>query len=345
VCSSDLVARFQTWHGGTARGVPLQIWAPAGAKVDVDNGFLVGRRAIDFFGDVVGPYPYEKLAQVVAPLAYWSMENASVVFYGDAGTRNGQEPMTRRPMPDVAMTSAPLMVHEIAHQWFGDSVTEKRWGDVWLSESFATYFADLYTEHYDGRDAFTASLRKEREKALAAEQTEKDPVISSADDSAGPDLSHIQYVKGGWILHMLREEIGAANFFKGIRLYYQRYRDSHATTADLRNAMEEASGSKLGGFFDQWLTRIDSPKLRVRWDYDAAKQMLNLSVEQEQPGPAYRIPIEFGTADEPRGTLSISKVTMDQKNQTFALPLARRPVDVVIDPATKLLAHMRIEPR
>jgi aminopeptidase N len=272
------VGRFQTWTGGTARGVPLQIWAPIGAKVDVENGFTVARRAIDFFGDVVGPYPYEKLGQVVAPFDGSSTEHASVIFYGDAGTWDGHPPLKSRSTAP-ALSPVSLLAHEIAHQWFGNSLTEASWGDVWLSEGFATYFADLYVEHFEGRAALVASLKNERTRALAAERKERDPVITWADED-GPDLTQVQYAKGGWTLHMLRQQVGDEAFFKAIKLYYGRHVGGSVTTPELRKAMEEASGQDLKWFFDQWLTRVDSPKLDVKWTYDAAAEALKVSVTQ-----------------------------------------------------------------
>ncbi len=154
------IARFQTYYGGTERGVPLVIWVPAGEKADVEHGFETARRAIDFYGDTIGPFPFEKLGQVAAPFDHSSTEHASVIFYGDGGTRDGAQPVPPRANRPESFSRAPLLAHEMAHQWFGDSVTEATWGDVWLSEGFATYFADLYTEHYDGRDAFVTSLKK-----------------------------------------------------------------------------------------------------------------------------------------------------------------------------------------
>ncbi|MBU1376479.1 MAG: hypothetical protein KKE02_06430 [Alphaproteobacteria bacterium] len=337
------VARFQTWYGGTARGVPLQVWAPVGAKVDVANAFLVARRTIDFYGDVVGPYPYEKLGQVVAPLlGGGAMEHASVVFYGDGGTRDGAQPMPNRRGDAVALAAYGVMAHEIAHQWFGDSVTEAGWGDVWLSEGFATYFADLYTERYEGRDAFVAALRSGRTKALAAERKERDPVITPVDDAAGPDLTQVQYAKGGWVLHMLRQQVTTPIFFQGIKLYYQRHQGGHATTGDLRRAMEEVSGQDLQAFFDQWLTRVDSPKLDVTWTYDAAAKAVTFNIAQQQAGEAYRLPIEIGVTDEARGALTVLKVDMARKTQVFTIPLAKAPVEMVLDPDTKLLADMTL---
>jgi aminopeptidase N len=339
-----MVARFQVFYGGTERGIPLQLWAPVGDKVDVANGMLVQRRTIDFYSDMIGPYPFEKLAGVAAPMMGGAMEHASVVFYGDGGQRDGKPPMANRrgggeAREPVAFGAYGVMSHEIAHQWFGDSVTEAGWGDVWLSEGFATYFANLYTEHYEGRDAFVKALKSGRTGAINAERKEKDSVITPVDNTEGPKLTQVQYQKGGWVLHMMRQQVTTPVFFKGIQLYYSRHHGAHATTDDLRRAMEDASGQDLKWFFDQWLTRVDSPKLDVKWTYDAGAKALMVTVVQQQAGEAYRLPIEIGVAAEPRGALTVLKMDMDKKTQSFSLPLDKAPVDVVFDPETKLLSE------
>ena len=116
------IAPMQSWHGGNVRGIPLQIWAPAGRRVDVANGFLVARQSVELFSDLIGPYPYEKLGQVIAPFERSAMEHASIIFYGDGGTIDGQPAMPSRD--DVAMANKGAAPHEIAHQWFGNSVTQ-----------------------------------------------------------------------------------------------------------------------------------------------------------------------------------------------------------------------------
>ena len=109
------------------------------------------REAIEFYSEHIGPYPYEKLANVAAAGINGGTEHASAIFYGEK----------RRPR----CPATGLVAHEIAHQWFGDSVTEWDWDDVWLSEGFATYFTLLFTEHYAGRDAFVAGLEGEPQRA------------------------------------------------------------------------------------------------------------------------------------------------------------------------------------
>jgi aminopeptidase N len=338
------VGRMQTWTAPPARGVPLQIWAPVGAKVDTANGFLIARRTIDFFGDMMGPYPYEKLGQVIAPFDGSSTEHASVIFYGDAGTWDGHPELRSRGGDTPALSRGNTPVHEIAHQWFGDSLTETSWGDVWLSEGFATYFTDLYVEHFEGRDALVASLRNERTRAIAAERKEKIPVVAGGDED-GPHLTQVQYAKGGWVLHMLRQQVGDEAFFKAIKAYYRAHATGSATTADLRMAMEEASGQDLKGFFAQWLTRVDSPKLDVMWAYDDAAKALKVTVVQQQPGEAYRLPIEVGVAETAGGPLQVLKLDMTKKTQEFSLPMQKPVAEVVFDPETRLLADVSFSRR
>src|SRR5205814_8778557 len=104
----------------------------------------------------IGPYPYETLGHVQAAGLSCRTEHASAIFYGENS-------ITNRPATN-------LVAHEIAHQWFGDAVTERDWDDVWLSEGFATYFTLLFTEHYQGRDAFVAGLQRSREQVFTLEK-------------------------------------------------------------------------------------------------------------------------------------------------------------------------------
>jgi len=157
------VARFAVHHYDVVRGIPQEVWA---FPQDRDKAYgifeLTGRRAFEFFSDWIGPYSYEKLAHVEAAGVSGGMEQASSIFYGEK---------------DVAGGRAPV-VHEVAHQWFGNAVTEKDWDDVWLSEGFATYFALLFIEHDEGRDAFVDGLKRSRAQVLQLEQKLPDtPVI------------------------------------------------------------------------------------------------------------------------------------------------------------------------
>jgi len=310
------VAQFASRHFDRLQGIPLQTWV---YHQDRDTGVIAfedsTRRAMEFYIDHIGPYPYEKLANVEATGFTGGTEHASSIFYGEKSI--GNKPATN------------LVAHEIAHQWFGDSVTEKDWDDVWLSEGFATYFTLLCTEHNDGLDAFVAGLKQSRESVLKLEA--KNPEIAVRHNNLADMkkvLNQIIYQKGGWTLHMLRGQIGTDKFWAGIRDYYRRYRDRNASTDDFRRVMEEDSGQDLGWFFDQWLNRAGSPIIEGDWQYDPAAKKITIDLTQKQTGDAYRLPLELGIADR------IEKIEMTSKHQTFEIASDKEPASVVLDPNT-----------
>jgi aminopeptidase N len=317
------VAQFASRHFGSVHGVPLQTWVD---HQDRDAGVVTfetpARQAMEFYIDHIGPFAYEKLANVEAAGVNGGMEHASAIFYGEKSVAN-------RP-------ATSLVAHEIAHQWFGDSVTEKDWDDVWLSEGFATYFTLLCTEHYEGRDAFVAGLKKSRDGIFAAEK--KNPDVAVRHDNLSDMkkvLNQLVYQKGGWTLHMLRGQIGTDKFWAGIRDYYRRYRDGNASTDDFRKVMEEDSGLDLRWFFDQWLNRAGSPVVEGIWRYDAAAKKIVMELAQKQSGDAYRLPLEVGIADR------IEKIEMTSKMQQFEIASDKEPAFVELDPNTWILMDAR----
>ena len=194
----------RTGKFATVAGVPLQTWVfQQDRERGADTFDAAARRAMEFFAREIGPYPYEKLAHVQgAGIGSGAMEHASAIFYGE-------KVVTGRPAYN-------LVAHETAHQWFGDSVTEKDWDDVWLSEGFATYMASLATEHYDGRDAFVAAMKKSRDGIFDNER--RLPGVAVVQNKPWNGIPNgIVYQKGGWALHMLRGQIGTEKFWIGLR--------------------------------------------------------------------------------------------------------------------------------
>ena len=316
------VARFASRHFGTINDIPLQTWTfhqdrEAGiATFDVPT-----RQAMSFFSEHIGPYPYEKLANVEAAGVGGGMEHASAIFYGARAVT--MEPATG------------LVTHEIAHQWFGNSVTESDCDDVWLSEGFATYLTLLSTEHYRGRDAFVAGLERSRERVWSGEENDpEETVVHDNLSDMGDVLSGLQYQKGAWILHMLRWEIGTEDFWTGIQEYYRRYRDSTASTADLVRLMEEISEEELSWFFDQWLHRTPSPALEGSWRYDSASGQVEIELVQTQPGDAYTLDLEIGIGEANAEDSRLEVIQMTEKQQQFQLAVEGAPQSVTLDPNT-----------
>jgi aminopeptidase N len=149
----------------------------------------------------------------------------------------------------------------------------------------------------------------------------------------------IVYQKGGWVLHMLRSVVGTEKFWEGMRLYYRHFRDSNASTADLRHTIEEVWGDDLGWFFQQWLYRAGSPVIEASWRYDAAAKKVELDLTQTQSGDAYRLPVEVAIAGK------VSRVEMTAREQKFALDCDSEPAAVDLDPNVWLLMRAKVVKR
>jgi aminopeptidase N len=318
------VARFAVEHRPAWRGIPIQTWV---YRQDRDEGFAVFAEptaaVLGFLADRVGPYSYEKLGNVQANGVRGGMESATSIFYGDDSVNDRHSVRWRN-----------VIVHEIAHQWFGNSVTESDWDDVWLSEGFATYFTQLFVEHAYGRDEADALRATSRDtiREFYARSPDYRVVHDNLKDMeqvlSGPGT----YQKGAWTLHMLRGIVGDSAFWAGIRAYYRQHQNANATTADFRRAMEQAAGRDLGWFFEQWLTRGGFLRLRARWTHDTSAWQLRLELEQLQPGPPFRVPMEVAVSVDGEPRPRIERIELAGRRQTVTLRLERPPKAVVLDP-------------
>jgi len=325
---SMAVAPYAVDYFGSHHGVALSSWVYPQERDAGYSAFSAHTRSIlEFFSDRIGPYAYEKLAQVQANGVSGGMELASSIFYGYGENGPGRQ----------------LIAHEMAHQWFGDAVTEADWDDVWLSEGFATYFALLYTEFTDGRDAFLDGVR--RSKTLALDYAIAHPGSTIVHDNLADIGSVIDngaqiYQGGAQVLHNIRGIVGTDTFWAGIRAYYARYKDRTATTADLRRAFEEAcaaaracpvAGRDLSWLFSQLLRSGGALQVDATWLYDAAARQVRLTLTQTQTTATYRMPMEVRVtmAD---GVSTMHTVELTGKREEFTLPSPSEPSDVTLDP-------------
>jgi aminopeptidase N len=330
------VAKFAVQYVDWFEGKSIQTWVYA---QDRETGFYdfaePTKQALGFFSDYIGPYVYEKIANIETPSVKGGMETSSAIFYGEELVDGKRSTRLRN-----------VVIHELAHQWFGNAVTESSWDDAWLSEGFATYFTMLFIEHAYGREEFVQQLLDARKRTYA--DLAKDPGYKIVDDRSaekGPVTSGLTYQKGAWILHMLRKKIGDQAFQAGIRDYYQRFLNAHATTTDFRLAMERASGQNLQKFFEQWLYQGGYIALKGSWTYDAASKMVRISLQQTQP-EAYHFDcsIEVGVYKTGELLPSISVHPLSSRSIEISIPADAKPEKVVLDPRTVLLASWVFEP-
>ncbi|MDA1080272.1 MAG: M1 family metallopeptidase [Gemmatimonadetes bacterium] len=309
--------------------VPQMVYTLPEQGSILPGDFAEADSVVTFFARTFGPFGYEKLAHVQSLTRFGGMENASAIFYSDRAFR------TRG-------VSYGLLAHETAHQWFGDVVTEREWPHLWLSEGFATYLAALYTQHSRGDSAFRADMDRIRSTVLGAAVVTRRPVIDTIEATLTNLLNANSYQKGGWVLHMLRDEIGDDAFFRGARTYLERHRHGTALTDDLRSAMEAAAGRDLKPFFTQWLTRPGFPEVETSWKYDRAAGTLALTVVQSERFGMFAFPltVEYldagGTAHRERVSVSAQGTTAF----TVASGLRAAPTGMRIDPDIALLARI-----
>jgi aminopeptidase N len=313
--------------------VSVQSWV---YPQDREAGFYDLARTVtvlDVFERMLGEYPFEKLAGVQSTTRFGGMENASNIFY-DQDAVTG----TRR--------MEALIAHEVAHQWFGNAVTETDWPHLWLSEGFATYLTDVYFERVYGRDRLAQRLQNERAAVLAMDAEAPDlPVLDTLTADPLGLLNANSYQKGAWVLHMLRREVGDDAFFESLRRHYARYRGRNATTDDFRRTVEAVSGEDLRAFFEQWLRRADEPTVEAHWQWGGGA--LTLTVRQAQPGPPFRFPLDVGIYPAGEGgvpgPLRVETVAVDAREATFTFALDAAPAAVALDPHTWLLARLDVQ--
>jgi aminopeptidase N len=314
-------AEFSVLQLGESLNVPLSYYVFPGDAAVAEKSFGRTGQMVQFFSEKIGPYPYEKLALVQSSTRFGGMENASAIFLAESALGS----------PRTEGTTA----HEIAHQWFGDSVAEADWHHLWLSEGFATYFEALFFEHADGKAAFRDVMRRNRENYLQFARDNHRPILDTTVTNYLALLNANNYSKAAWVLNMLRHELGEQNFWTGIREYYQNYQNGNAMTDDFRRALEGASGKSLEWFFQQWLWQPGHPVIKLDWRWQPKARAVLITLRQLQAGTFFRLPLELEIASA-RGA-SRHTVWMEKNEFSLTLPQTEKPERIIIDPEEKIL--------
>ena len=310
--------------------VEVTQWAYAPDTAHARRVFGRSAQMLDFYARLVGPYPYEKLANVQSATRFGGMENASVIFYSEQALAQGR---------NIEGTVA----HEIAHQWFGNAVTAADWPHLWLSEGFASYFGPLFFEAAEGPAAFRGMIEGNRQVYLASDMTHR-PIVDSSSENLMELLNRNSYQKGSLVLHMLRDLLGDAAFFEGVRSYYARYAGGNAVTGDLQAVLEEVHGESLDWFFRQWLHSPGHPKLELGWRWDAGAGEVEVVIRQVQDPswPTFRLPAELEFVLPGGGSWRVERV-VDGREWRERIPMQTAPTAVNFDPDGWILEEMVTE--
>ncbi|WP_411030053.1 M1 family metallopeptidase [Spongiimicrobium sp. 3-5] len=314
------VTKFATKLLGMVGEIPVTAWVYPENRLDGFADYAVATNVLNYFVEQIGPYAYDKLANMQAKTQWGGLENAGTIAYFENSVTGKN-------------TVEGLIAHEIAHQWFGNSATENSWNHVWLSEGFATYFAILYQENVYGHEKRKEELLLDRKQIIDYYKTNPAPIVDSTITDPMKVLSTNTYQKGGWVLNMLRHRLGDDLFWKGIRAYYKTYENSNVMTSDFRKVMEEVSGQDLTSFFQQWIFTKGYPELQWNWNYEKGK--LTLTVKQVQDHHVFQFPIDIGIVHG--DNTKTETVTVSSKSKTFEILVETKPDKVMLDPNVWLL--------
>ena len=314
------VARFAIQNVAEVYGTMVSSWI---YPQDREKGFYDYAPAapiLDWFINHVGSYPFAKLANVQSKTQFGGMENAGNIFYSENSVTGNR-------------TIEGLLAHEIAHQWFGNSASEGNWHHAWLSEGFATYFTILYMEQKHGKEKAWESILANRNQVINYSKQNRVPIVNTDVENYMEILNTNTYQKGGWVLHMLRKEVGDEIFWEAIRQYYTKYTLSNALTNDLKDVFEYVSGRDLDTFFNQWVYQAGQPEIEMTWTYDNNKLQVEFT-QTQQENFIFDLEVEFIYEN---GKRERKTILIDSKNQKWIPKVNSKPTQIILDPDAWLL--------
>jgi puromycin-sensitive aminopeptidase len=281
-------------------GVPLRVACIPGREHLAEFALEAGAHALRFLaGYFAIPYPSDKLDLIALPdFAFGAMENLGCVTFRETALLVDQDNSSRLELERVA----DVVSHEIAHMWFGDLVTMKWWNGIWLNEAFATFMelttVDAFRPTWDRWIGFsTERAAAMTTDALASTRPIEYEVVSPAEAEGMFDV--LTYQKGGAVLRMLEQYLGAERFRDGIRLYLDRHRYANTETTDLWDAIEEATGEPVRSIMDSWILQGGHPVVTVEQTGNAvalSQRRFRFIPDDGDTGVRWEVPILYRTA-------------------------------------------------
>lgn len=310
----------ETYTGLDGTEMPLTFYAYPEDLERAQAEWSITAEAITLFANLFGEYPFiaEKYGMAEYP---WSgaMEHQTISSMGDY-------------FFDYEESNDWVIVHELAHQWWGDWVTCGDWRDIWLNEGFATYCEALWAEAHGGADSLQAVMASKQSDLWRGSVYDPNFVLNGA-----------VYRKGAWVLHMLRHVMGDDDFFGALATYGARHAYGTAVTEDLIAVCEEYYEAPLDWFFQQWIYGEGQPRYRLRWEPETPPYgvdvFVRVNIIQEATGPhLFKMPIDlqFHLTD---GSEYTAVVWDSLAEQDFLIQLPAGIDSLAIDPDGWLLAQ------
>ncbi len=326
IYSGDYQSYFTNYISSSGDTVNLQYYSLGDNFEKALKDFEDHPNYLKIFEKLFGAYPFTKEKYAVAEFLwkYGAMEHQTLTGIGSnfiTGRKFFQD----------------MLIHELAHHWWGNAVSPSTWKDIWLNEGFATYSEALYWEAKAGKSALISTMNSK---------------ITDFNDTPlyNPGLrlfSRTVYDKGAWVLHMLRNEIGDSLFFASLRNYLNKYKYKNASTRDFQNICETTAGIDLDYFFNQWVYEGKGIiETRIRWESHKSgdKYRNKILVEQLQSGyKNYIFPLQLKLTGGKESDSKLEKLYIDKSIKYFEVITNFEPAEIILDPESKLLAKFTVD--
>ncbi|HYW19696.1 MAG TPA: M1 family metallopeptidase [Nodularia sp. (in: cyanobacteria)] len=329
------------------QGKPVTYYVEKGRKDDAKRSMGKTPRMIEFLSEKYGyAYAFPKYAQVcVDDFIFGGMENTSTTLLTDRCLLDERATLDNRG-------TESLVVHELAHQWFGDLLVIKHWSHAWIKEGMASYSEVMWTEHeYGDQEAAYYRLLEARSYLSEDSNRYRRPMVTHVYREAIELYDRHIYEKGSCVYHMIRAELGEELFWPAIQTFVQDHAHKTVETVDLLRSIEKATGRNLAYLFDQYVYRGGHPDFKVAYSWDGDANLAKVTVTQTQADKNdskdlfdLKIPIGFGyTQPGKTAQLNTFTVRVNEREQSFYFPLAEKPQFVSFDVGNHFLKTVTLE--
>ncbi|MGC6508183.1 MAG: M1 family aminopeptidase [Myxococcota bacterium] len=347
-CASYLlcvaVGEFTRFDDGEFDGAPIAAFAPKPCTTEtLKRCFGPTKDIMDMITKRLGPMPWPKYYQFIAPGIGGAMENISLVSWDDFFQ------MDSTAHHDFGQRLDQINLHEMAHTWFGDLIVCRDYAHVWLKESWATYMEVVWMEDsLNENEARYELINKRRLYFSEVKNSYSRPIMTRTFDSAWAMYDLHLYPGGAVRLHMLRNLLGDDIFWSGTRNYIDTFANDVVETDDLRRCYEKASGISLAHFFDQWFCTAGHPHLNTKYTYSQEYKALTLSFKQSLKGcekdtPYFKFVLDIAIQNQ-SDDWSHHSISIDGDNTYFKLSIEEEPKQVVLDPFSRAVTGIEFDP-
>ncbi|KAI8375207.1 peptidase family M1-domain-containing protein [Blakeslea trispora] len=334
------VGDFIEVDDGEVDGKPIKYYTAKGyEKEDLKRSFDQTPKMIRWLQNKLGvSFPWTKYYQIVLPAIRGAMENISLVTWIETLLLDETLALERKQLVDC------VNIHEMAHTYFGDLLVIRHFEHAWLKESWANYIESCWLQDNVSEDEFRFEMLENSTSYIEECGSYMRPIVTRKYDASWDMFDMHTYPGGAWRIHMLRKRLGEEVFWHAVQNYIERFYNKTVQTSDFQNALEEASGLNLTRFFDEWIHSKGYPKLSGKYDYEADKSRVKISMTQTQVDVVEQIPLFAFDLDVVITTDKDEQVsttlTFDREDSVtgfIQLPEGQKPSQISIDPEGKVL--------